>query len=85
MEILAWNCRGLNNDRAVEALLTLIKQKKPSIIFLSETKVHDWDYMNGLRLQIGYRNCECFFSDGASGGVALFWEDGLDAHFVSKS
>ncbi|KAL6141777.1 hypothetical protein ACLB2K_060064 [Fragaria x ananassa] len=38
MEILAWNCRGLNNDRCVQALQTLIGQKKPSFIFLSETK-----------------------------------------------
>ena len=48
MEILAWNCRGLNNDRAVEALLTLVRQKKLDFIFLSEMKVDDWNYMNSV-------------------------------------
>ena len=85
MEILAWNCRGLNNDRAVEALLTLVRQKRPDFIFLLETKVDDWDYMNSVRLQIGYRNCEAFWSEGQSGGVAMFWRDGLDVNFLSKS
>ncbi|KAL6222735.1 hypothetical protein ACLB2K_006126 [Fragaria x ananassa] len=85
MEILSWNFRGLNNDRAVEALQTLIRQKKPSFIFLSKTKVHDIDYMNNLRLKLGNRNCEVVYSDGQSGGVALFWEDGMDVRFLLKS
>ncbi|KAL6224775.1 hypothetical protein ACLB2K_003630 [Fragaria x ananassa] len=85
MEILAWNCRGLNNDRCVQALQTLIGQKKPSFIFLFETKVNDKEYLNRLRFPLGYRNCEAVFSVGQSGGVALFWEDGLDVRFLSKS
>ncbi|XP_062028661.1 uncharacterized protein LOC133744595 [Rosa rugosa] len=85
MEILAWNCRGLNNPVAVQALKLLIQQRKPSFIFLSETKIDDWEYMNSLRLQIGYLNCEAVFSEGQSGGVVLFWADGLDVRFRSKS
>ncbi|KAL6134326.1 hypothetical protein ACLB2K_066558 [Fragaria x ananassa] len=85
MEILAWNCRGLNNDRCIQALQTLIGQKKPSFIFLSETNVNDKEYLNRLRFPLGYRNCEAVFSVGQSGGVALFWEDGLDVRFLSKS
>lgn len=41
--------------------------------------------MNGLRLQIGYLNCEAFFSDGQAGGLALLSRDGLDVRFHSKS
>ncbi|XP_061993305.1 uncharacterized protein LOC133711157 [Rosa rugosa] len=85
MEVLAWNCRGLNNPAAVQALKILIQQRKPSFIFLSETKIDGWDYMNSLRLQIEYLNCEAVFSEGQSGGVALFWADGLDVCFRSKS
>ncbi|XP_024177965.2 uncharacterized protein LOC112183883 [Rosa chinensis] len=85
MEVLAWNCRGLNNPAVVQALKLLIQQRKPSFIFLSETKIDDWEYMNSLRLQIGYLNCEAVFSEGQSGGVALFWADGLDVCFLSKS
>ncbi|XP_062014459.1 uncharacterized protein LOC133730987 [Rosa rugosa] len=85
MEILAWNCRGLNNDAAVQALKRLIQQKRPSIVFLCETKVNDWEYMNGLRLQLGLLNCEAVWSVGHSGGLAMFWVDGLDVRFRSKS
>ncbi|XP_062014050.1 uncharacterized protein LOC133730487 [Rosa rugosa] len=85
MEVLAWNCRGLNNSASLQALKLLIQQQKPSIIFLSETKVDDWNYLNDLRLQIGYLNYEAVFSEGQSGGVALFWGDGLDIRFRSKS
>ena len=67
IEILAWNCRGLNNDRAFQGLQTLIWQKKSSLIFLTETKIHDRGFMNNMRLQIGYRNCEVIFSEGQSG------------------
>ncbi|KAL6219472.1 hypothetical protein ACLB2K_007231 [Fragaria x ananassa] len=85
MEVLAWNCRGMNNDRSVQALQTLIWQKKPSVVFLSETKIHDRSYLSALRLQLGLRNGEVVYSEGQSGGVALFWEDGLDIRFLSKS
>ena len=85
MEILAWNCRGLNNDQAIQVLHTLIRQKKPYFIFLSETKVHDREYMNVVRLGIGYRYCETGYSVGQSGGVALFWKEGFDVRFLSKS
>ncbi|XP_061993765.1 uncharacterized protein LOC133711679 [Rosa rugosa] len=85
MEILAWNCRGLNNPASVHALQLLIQQRQPSIIFLSETKIADWEYMRDLRLRIGYLNCEAVFSVGPSGGVAMFWSDGVDIKFRSKS
>ncbi|XP_024171719.1 uncharacterized protein LOC112177688 [Rosa chinensis] len=85
MNVLAWNCRGIGNDSAVQALKQLITQHRPSFIFLSETKVSDPDYMRTLRLELGYLNCEAVFSRGQSGGLALFWSDGIDVRFQSKS
>lgn len=85
MEVLSWNCRGICNDITVQALKKLIRQHHPSFIFLCETKVRDRVYLNDLRLQIGYLNCEAVFSEGQSGGLALFWRDGLDVRFRSKS
>ncbi|KAK9922108.1 hypothetical protein M0R45_030588 [Rubus argutus] len=85
MEILSWNCRGICNDSTVQALKTLIQQERPSLIFLCVTMVRDKDYMNKLRFQIGYMNCEAVLSVGQSGGLALFWCDGLDVRFCSKS
>ncbi|XP_024200592.1 uncharacterized protein LOC112203927 [Rosa chinensis] len=85
MEILAWNCRGIGNDAAVQGLKKLIHQHHPSFIFLSETKVSDPTYMRNLRLEIGYLNCEVVFSRGQSDGLALFWRDGINVRFRSKS
>ncbi|XP_062005742.1 uncharacterized protein LOC133722901 [Rosa rugosa] len=85
MNVLAWNCRGIGKDSAVQALKQLITQHRPSFIFLSETKVSDPDYMKNLRLELGYLNCDAVFSRGQSGGLALFWSDGIDVRFRSKS
>ncbi|CAB4320655.1 unnamed protein product [Prunus armeniaca] len=38
MTILCWNVRGLGNPRTFRALRFLLRDKKPRIIFLSETK-----------------------------------------------
>lgn len=85
MEILSWNCRGICNDSTVQALKTLIQQKRPSMIFLNETKVRDKEYMNRLWFRIGYINYEDVLSNGQFGGLALFWIDRLNVRFRSKS
>lgn len=41
--------------------------------------------MNGLWLQIWFQNCEAMFSEGQSGGIAMFWADGLGVRLISKS
>jgi hypothetical protein len=46
--------------------------------------VSDREYLKNLRLQLGFLNCEAVFSNGRSGGLALFWCDGLEVQFQSK-
>ena len=41
MNLLSWNCRGLGNPRIVRDLHHMVKEKKPTLVFLMETKVHD--------------------------------------------
>ena len=37
MKILAWNCKGLGNQLAVQELFDIVQAQDPSIVFLSET------------------------------------------------
>lgn len=39
MSFIAWNCRGLAQQRAIRFLQEINKQIRPSVIFLSETLV----------------------------------------------
>ena len=39
MSIMSWNCRGLGNPWAVQALKRVIKKEDPSLVFLMETKL----------------------------------------------
>ena len=38
MKIMSWNCQGLGNQRAVDVLSHLVREKVPKILFLMETK-----------------------------------------------
>ena len=38
MKIMSWNCRGLRNQRAVDVLSHLVREKALKILFLMETK-----------------------------------------------
>ena len=41
MNLLCWNCRGLGTDSTVGELRHLVKRYRPSLLFLSETKMRD--------------------------------------------
>ena len=38
MNVISWNYRGLGNQRAVNVLSHVVREKRPKIIFLMETK-----------------------------------------------
>ena len=40
MSLLLWNCRGLENPRTENELVSLIQAKDPSVVFIAET----WTY-----------------------------------------
>lgn len=37
MNCVTWNCRGLGQPRTVRALSDLVRDRRPDILFLSET------------------------------------------------
>lgn len=74
MRIICWNCRGVGNPQAVNAMVDIVQYYKPSILFLMETKA------NGVRMeQIKslLRFSHCFSVDcvGIGGGLCLMWKD----------
>ncbi|XP_059451054.1 uncharacterized protein LOC132181841 [Corylus avellana] len=84
MMILSWNCRGLGNPRAVKALSRLVKQKRPSLVFLMETKLRQTK-MEQIRCTLGYNGLFVVDSIGRSGGLALFWSEEINVEIQNFS
>ena len=53
MNLLSWNCRGLGNPQAVRELCQLTREKKPTILFLMETKCHR-NKMEFVHVKLGF-------------------------------
>jgi len=88
MKVLAWNCRGLGNPRAVRALRGLVKEEDPDIIYLSETKRRAHEMVSICR-RLGLSNKLCVDCTGEgrnrSGGLAMLWKDQLELTLKSWS
>ncbi|GLU21100.1 hypothetical protein SLE2022_372630 [Rubroshorea leprosula] len=74
MSLLCWNCRGLGNPRAVHSLIELVRRKKPTVVFLSETRL-DKRRMEGVRRRLGFKNCFTVDRVGTGGGLAMLCQD----------
>ena len=88
MRVLAWNCRGLGDPRAVRALKGLVNDEAPDIIFLLETKCKTRE-MEVICRKLGQINkifVDCC-SDGKRrrGGLAIFWRDSISLVLKSMS
>jgi len=55
MIVLAFNCRGLGNSRAVLTRKGFVNEKDPDILFLSETKLKSYE-LERVRLHLHYGN-----------------------------
>jgi exonuclease III len=75
MSILSWNCRGLGNPRIVQDFRRMVKEKRPNIVFIMETKLRKRK-LETIRLKVGFANMFVVDCVGRSGGLALFWEEG---------
>lgn len=64
---------------AVRGLLNVQKEEDPDILFLSETKM-DRATIQGFRWKLGLTNMTSKDCDGKSGGLAIFWQSGIDLH-----
>lgn len=72
MKLLTWNCRGLDNPRAVQVLLELTRKFKPEVVFLSETLV-DKKKLESIGKRISYSNVFGVERMRRGGGLNVFW------------
>ena len=84
MRIVSWNCRGFGNLRTVRELCRLVKEKKPNIVFLMETKLRS-NKMERVRVQLGFEYMFVVDSIGKSGGLALFWTEDAEVEIQNYS
>ncbi|VAI29049.1 unnamed protein product [Triticum turgidum subsp. durum] len=76
MSFLCWNCRGLGTDATVGELKWLVGKFRPSLLFLSETKMRD-SRARKFMWQLGFNGSFAVSSDGLSGGLVLFWSSSI--------
>lgn len=72
MSILSWNCRGLGNPWTIRDLCRLVKEKKPKMVFLMETKLVA-HRMETVKAKVGFENLFVVDSVGRSGVLVLLW------------
>jgi exonuclease III len=84
MSILSWNCRGLGNLPTVRDLCRLVKEKRPKLVFLMETKLRSYR-VEGIKIRMGFRNVFVVDCVGKSGGLALMWSDDIQVDIQNYS
>ena len=77
MRILGWNCRGICHASTVRALGAQIKEAKPDVVFLSETKAKE-GRMEFVKSFIKFDNKIVVEAKGSAGGLCIMWKRGLD-------
>ncbi|CAH9087491.1 unnamed protein product, partial [Cuscuta epithymum] len=83
MSIVSWNCRGLGNLATVQGVVDIVKELRPSIIFLMETKISYSRAKETLRMQ-GFYNSEGMDNEGSSGGIIMGWNDDIEVVIKEK-
>lgn len=73
VNVLAWNCYGINGKETSQHLYELKKQRKLKIIFLCETKLQKGEAEH-LRATMSLTGCLEVPARGQNGGLALLWE-----------
>jgi exonuclease III len=74
MNLISWNCRGLGHPRAIRDLCQKVKEKRPTILFLMETKCGK-NKMEVIRSKLGFEGSFEIELMGRSGGLALLWKE----------
>ncbi|GMJ07394.1 hypothetical protein HRI_004408600 [Hibiscus trionum] len=84
MKIRSWNVRGLGKLRAIHRLKNKLREVRPNILFLLETK------LSMVRMADARRKCgfSCGFdvsANGSCGGLSLAWTNDTSVSILSFS
>ncbi|GMI73679.1 hypothetical protein HRI_001037200 [Hibiscus trionum] len=75
LSILTWNVRGLGSSERIRMVRNLIKEKKPKLIFLQETKLANFTPATLRRLGCSKDMSSVFAPAlGSAGGLLVAWE-----------
>ncbi|GMJ01875.1 hypothetical protein HRI_003856700 [Hibiscus trionum] len=72
MKLLSWNVRGLGLSRTTRRLKNFLRDVKPTVIFLIETKLPN-TRMEKVRKLLGFPNGVDVAAVGRSGGLSMAW------------
>jgi len=74
MKLISWNIRGLNGPGKNRILKNMIKQEKPQIVFLQETKCNSsaLDRFAAKVWPVSFN--DTVDADGAFGGLEIVWD-----------
>ncbi|CAA7026829.1 unnamed protein product [Microthlaspi erraticum] len=84
MRVLSWNCQGLGNPFTISHLRELWGKFKPEFLFLSETK-QGFGFVQQFQFHFGYDRVFTVEPTGASGGLALFYNNSYDVNIVCSN
>ncbi|KAM1127825.1 hypothetical protein ACFX15_037145 [Malus domestica] len=84
MNTLCWNCQGLGDSRAVQALLELIHHHRPLVVFLCETKCSEVAMVQKQR-SLGFDKSFSVSGNGKSGGLLVLWMEEVEIDVISSS
>lgn len=74
MSTFSWNCQGIGPPGKFRFLQDVVRQVRPTIVFLCETLCGK-DMMERIRVKMGFQGLLVVEAQGRSGGLALLWKE----------
>ena len=84
MTLISWNCWGLGNQRAINVLFHLVREKAPKVLFFMETK---WtvEEMRSIQEDLPYRCMLAVPCTQRRSGLALLWKEEVNLNIQTYS
>ena len=76
IKILCWNVQGLNDCEKRKLIKGVVRNQRPNLVCLLETKVKDLSMQMVKSIGVGrFLNWASVDARGAAGGILLFWDN----------